>query len=706
MSIINVKDRTINAKIVYYGTALGGKTTSLKHVHRVIDPAQNVELVSLNTESDRTLFFDFLPISLGRIGGFTVSIQGFTVPGQVRYNLTRKYVLTGADAVVFVVDSSRSQLENNIAALQNLKENLAANGLDYHAIPIVLQYNKQDLPDLVPIEELAAALNDRGLCGFETVATEGTGVFEAFVEVSRQMIDYIAMRYRLSGRGGSIGEALAENLNRRLAGWSGVSPAGPGGGLVQVSDDDGDEGDEGSEEHFRQTVDTNIEIARLYSEVNEIKNHLKSRVAEMVELNDVGRTLTSVLNVDELLQTVLDSASRCLGTEFGSLLLLSRDRSNLTEEVVNGFLWDPLIQTLAPGEAPDGLLSRARKGNGLPIDEEHNRRIFEEIRKKDARIRAAIVAPLVKKDEVLGLIAVYFLDEDPEGLTEKLRFLSALASHASVALENARLVSRIEGFNRELEQTVKDRTQELRSAYEELQELDHLKDDFLSSVSHELLTPLTSICSFSEILLGSDPEESAESLPEFLGIIHREAGRLTNRLKTLLDLSQIESGKVRLEHDPLDPTAVLLAAADDLRTEAGARDIRIEVAVPHDGLAIEGDQAWLARAVRHILANAVKFSDEGGIVRARSHAMNGSVEIVVEDEGPGIAPEYLEVIFERFKQLGELLTTKPTGVGLGLPLARRIVEDHGGRISVASEPGKGARFTITLPTATTANATP
>ena len=706
MSIINVRDRTINSKIVYYGTALGGKTTSLKHVHRVVDPAQNVELVSLNTENDRTLFFDFLPISLGKIGGFTVSIQGFTVPGQVRYNLTRKYVLTGADAVVMVIDSRRSQLENNIEAFNNLKENLAANGLDYDSIPIVIQYNKQDLDDLVPVEEMDRILNDRGLKTFETVATEGPGVFEAFVEISRQMIEYVASRYSLGGRGRkvSIGDALEESLNRRLAGWSGISNlpgVNPAGGLVKVGGD-ADQGEElagGSEELLRQAVGTNIEIARLYSDVNEMKNRLRARVSELTELNDVGRSLTSLLDVNELLPTVLDSATRCLGTEHGSLLLLSRDGSRLTEEAVLGFLWDPLSQSLPPEVAPKKLLDSARRGNGLLIDEERNAHLLTAMKSKDERIRSAIVAPLLKQKEVFGLIAVYFLDEDQEELGDRLRFLSALASHASVALENARLVTRIEGFNRELEQTVRDRTAELRKAYEELKELDRLKDDFLSSMSHELLTPLTSICSFSEILLSNDPARDDETLPEFLGIIHREAGRLTDRLKTLLDLSQLEGGHVTLERAELDASDLLARTIEEYMPQAKAKDIELKLTVPEQAAPIEGDPAWLSRAVSQVVANAIKFSDEGGRVAAAVEVNNGMIDLVITDEGPGIALEYQERIFERFKQIGEILTTKPTGIGLGLPLARRILTDHGGKISVVSEPGKGSRFVLSIPSA-------
>lgn len=699
MSIINVKDRTINAKVVYYGTALGGKTTSLKHVHRVIDPAQTVELVSLNTESDRTLFFDFLPISLGKIGGFTISIQGFTVPGQVRYNLTRKYVLTGADAVVMVIDSRRSQLENNIEAFENLKENLAANGLDYASIPIVIQYNKQDLEDLVPVSEMDRIMNDRRLTTFATVATEGPGVFEAFTEVSRQMIDCIASRYRLGGRNACIGEALAESLSRRLAGWSGVSTIMPAGGLVQVGEDDSsnDEFQDGSEELLRQAVGTNIEIARLYSDMNEMKNRLHCRVGELTELNDVGRSLTSLLNVDELLPTVLESAARCLGTEYGSLLLLSRDGSRLEEEAVHGFLWDPLSETRSPEAPPAKLLGAACRGNGLLIDQERNVPLLTALKAKDERITSAIVAPLMKQKEALGLITVYFLDEEPEGLGDKLRFLSALASHASVALENARLVTRIEGFNRELEQTVKDRTAELREAYEELKELDRLKDDFLSSMSHELLTPLTSICSFSEILLSADPAQNEETLPEFLGIIHREAGRLTNRLKILLDLSQLEAGHITLERADLDAADLLKRCVEEFATEAKAKNIDVAIDGVTVGAIVTGDSTWLMRAFEQVVGNAVKFSDEGSRVTATLQQQNGMVELVVADEGPGIAPEFQELIFERFKQIGEILTNKPGGIGLGLPLARRVLDEHGGTISVTSEPGKGSRFVLELP---------
>jgi mutual gliding-motility protein MglA len=166
MSIVNTRDKIITCKIVYYGPGLGGKTSSLKVVHRVLDPDEKNKLISLKTDEERTLFFDFLPIELGIVGGYKIKIQGFTVPGQVKYNLTRKYVLMGADCVVFVADSLAARLDENAESMANLRENLTANGLDFNTIPLVLQYNKQDLAGthvLSTSAELGAALNPRGM---------------------------------------------------------------------------------------------------------------------------------------------------------------------------------------------------------------------------------------------------------------------------------------------------------------------------------------------------------------------------------------------------------------------------------------------------------------------------------------------------------------------------------------------------------------
>src|SRR5207245_10892076 len=197
----NVAERTIKAKVVYYGPAQSGKTTNLEHIHRLTDPAGNNRLISLNTAQDRTLFFDLLPFSLGAISGYDFKVQLYTVPGQVQYNATRRVVLAGADAVVFVADSRRSALKENVAAFENMKVNLLANRLVPEKVPLTLQYNKQDLPDLCSEAELNKALNPWGRQVFTAVAAEGRGVVETFIAVVQELLQSIAVKYNLKEKG-------------------------------------------------------------------------------------------------------------------------------------------------------------------------------------------------------------------------------------------------------------------------------------------------------------------------------------------------------------------------------------------------------------------------------------------------------------------------------------------------------------------------
>lgn len=214
MGFINVAERTINAKLVYYGVGVGGKTTSLQRVHGILCPRNEVQLVSINTEEDSTLLFDFLPINLGSISGFKVKIQGFTVPGQPKYRQMRKYVLAGADAVVFVVDSQRSRLQENLESLQSMRENLAA--ATAADIPIVVQYNKRDLPDVLSEAELDQHFRFRpDIEAFPSVAVEGQGVFEAFVHAAGLLVSSKVRQYGL-GRGQVSPEEVAEGARRKL----------------------------------------------------------------------------------------------------------------------------------------------------------------------------------------------------------------------------------------------------------------------------------------------------------------------------------------------------------------------------------------------------------------------------------------------------------------------------------------------------------
>jgi signal transduction histidine kinase/signal recognition particle receptor subunit beta len=215
MGFINVAERTLTAKLVYYGVGVGGKTTSLQQVHGIFCPRNEVQLVSINTEEDSTLLFDFLPINLGQVGGFKIKIQGFTVPGQPKYRQMRKYVLQGADAVVFVVDSQRSRLQENLDSLQSMRQHLRTNGTP-EDIPIVVQYNKRDLPDILSERELDEKFKFRdGIPAFPSVATEGQGVFEAFVEAATLLIEKKVARLGI-GREGEDPHAVAEGVREKL----------------------------------------------------------------------------------------------------------------------------------------------------------------------------------------------------------------------------------------------------------------------------------------------------------------------------------------------------------------------------------------------------------------------------------------------------------------------------------------------------------
>lgn len=183
--------REITAKIVYYGPGMCGKTTNLQKVHELMAKQMKTDLVSVATETDRTIYFDFLPVKLGKIAGCDFVVRSFTVPGQPYYAETRKMVLQGADGVVFVADSQRYMLDQNKDSLMDLKRNLKANGLDYRTIPLVMQWNKRDLPDLLSVQDMEAALNDRKVPSFEGVAFRGKGVVETLKAITMGVFKHV-----------------------------------------------------------------------------------------------------------------------------------------------------------------------------------------------------------------------------------------------------------------------------------------------------------------------------------------------------------------------------------------------------------------------------------------------------------------------------------------------------------------------------------
>jgi len=207
MALFNYATRELSAKVVYYGPGLSGKTTNIEMVHRILKPEQKGRLISLPTETDRTLFFDFLPLDLGQIKGFRVRFHLYTVPGQVFYNATRRLVLQGVDGVVFVADSQVDMMGSNIESLKNLHENLSTYGKKLAELPFVMQYNKRDLKNIASVKEMSKALNTMAVPVYEGVAKDGRGVTETLVGISRLVFANLRKTLLLPGD-----EAEAEEI--------------------------------------------------------------------------------------------------------------------------------------------------------------------------------------------------------------------------------------------------------------------------------------------------------------------------------------------------------------------------------------------------------------------------------------------------------------------------------------------------------------
>ncbi len=222
---INFSLKEVNCKIVYYGPGLSGKTTNLEVVHQKAPQTSVGDLTSIATEGDRTLFFDFLPLNLGQVAGMKTKFQIYTVPGQVYYNSTRKLVLQGADGVVFVADSKRGKMDENIESLKNLEENLKEHGLSFDTLPVVLQYNKRDLPDVYSVEEVEQELNPGNFAHVEAVARSGEGVFPTLKKLAGMVLQSLNQQHS-SVKSKSTTETVTSNTATETVAQGAIGSAG------------------------------------------------------------------------------------------------------------------------------------------------------------------------------------------------------------------------------------------------------------------------------------------------------------------------------------------------------------------------------------------------------------------------------------------------------------------------------------------------
>jgi len=713
--------RQVKLKVVCYGPSLCGKTTCLQYIHRVTDPQRRTKLYTLNTASDRTLFFDLLGLDLGRVRGYRLTLQLYTVPGQVQYNATRRAVLAGCDGVMFVADSQRSFAKANEESLANLAENLTANGLNPQTTPIVMAYNKRDLPDVLSRAELDRSLNPRGLPVFETVATSGVGVMEAFAGITEATVVSVGDRLGLSSQPEAI-KRLVANVTAALQPLLRRSPAEEVESPVVVRPAAAGE-EFRPDELVAEAVRANVAMTDLNVRLDQVAGELERRVANLHSINEFGRLMSLAREPEEITQSLLDRLLSDLNVACGTLLLVDQ-RGELVEVFRRGLAADPLARRDASGRSPAEVILASRQPLVARLDDMDPAQLedaswMDEVRRLS--LLGVLAIPLFAQDRPIGLVTAFSDGTRGSFQDAELELASALGANAATALANARAWRSLEQLNRSLETAVAERTAELKDALaraqslaEQLEErnlaletanralrdLERFKGDLLDRIAHELNTPVTAIQTAGRILARYD-EIPPERAVKFVEIITQESTRLAELISSSLQAAVLGIPEGRPAPTAVGVADLLKRVLAPLKGEIASRRLAVQVKVAAGLDEVVGDVDQLEAALRAVVRNAVEFNREGGsvvlTVRAVRRGAATMIEFRVEDTGIGIPAADLSRACDVFWQGGNVLTGKPRGLGLGLAVAKRVAENHGGTIELASEEGKGTTVDVLLP---------
>ena len=685
MSQWSLADRTLYAKLVYYGPALGGKTTNLRVLHEVTDPEGRGQLVSVNTADDRTLFFDLLPFDLGKVLGFKVALKLYTVPGQIQYNATRRAVLAGADAVVFVADSNAVREQDNRLAWANLQHNMRAARLD-PGVPVLVQFNKRDLAGAAPMAAMEGWLGIAAGSAMAATACEGQGVLETLVAASHAMIDSIVSKAEPQTRRSlhlgdlktQLDAAFAPHIARSLARVA-PQPLREASPPIVLPNSD----------LLESAVASSVALGAQLADEHTRASRLEREAESFRRLSDALRSTGASFERDTVLDAALDAAVATLGAAGAALCVLDAE-GGVRIERSQGRDLAPLFDDQDSGP----LLSRMIAGGSLNVVDDLRVELPEATTVTEV-FHALVVVPVEEREHASLVVAM----PAPEGAIESVdvRFLATLAGHLAVGLEKVRIHEELRAHRDRLEEVVSARTASLRRAYDEIKSVDAMKDRFLANVSHEMLSPLTAIIGSASFLKDYDGERSDSD--EMVAGILQSAQALERLVDGLLRVARVDTG----DHQFVEAVtpADVIAEAVRLADADGRATIVID---PRIG-AIPADPTRLARALGNLLDNALKFGPAAETVELRVEPCwlgregdeCSGVSFAVLDGGPGLADGDVDRAFAPFEQGGDPLTGKPAGVGLGLYEARLIARRHGGTLEYAPRPEGGSEFRISLP---------
>ncbi len=700
--------RQIKVKIVYYGPALGGKTTCLQHIHRVTDPQRRTRLYSLNTASDRTLFFDLLSLDLGRIRGYRLSLQLYTVPGQVQYNATRRAVLAGADGVVFVADSRREQREANLESLVNLEENLGANGLGVETVPLVIQYNKRDVDGVAEVDELEADLNREAKPSFSTVAITGDGVMEAFAAITETTLVALADRLGVDVTGDAV-DRLERRVRAALEPFLTASAPAPPAADVQVTVPDGSREDTGplsAESLVGEAVRANLAMTDLSSQLETTGRELERRALVTRSITDFGRTVARQRDPADVLRLLATTAVTHLRVQAAAVLIGSSGQE-LREAVVHGLERDPLLAAAADGSTAASALAAAGEPRLISRDLEDPSDDPIQGAVEKAGFGSAVVVPLTVQSRLFGELTVY-RGADRQALDEHdLELATILGATAAMGYANALAFRQLEEANTGLEAVVARRTGELERALAEMEALNRkltaaaqTRNELLKRLATRLETPVASLVTAAGAL-----EQLADAVPDrahrFVAMIRHQANELSEVTDSLTQASLMSAEGADLSREPTPLADLLRRTISPLRDLAKGLGVDVKMMVPGGLETIVGDPAALTAGMRAVIKNGIEHAGPGGEVRIEvRRVLRGDepwLELRVSDTGDGIAADDLPHVFDAFWQGPTGDRGGHRGLGLGLVIARQVAERHGGRITIASGDPRGAVVSVLLP---------